>query len=357
MSKKVPLTSEEVAGIEARRRIGAEGTLYDMLGVHPGQPIPEIEAAYHEFVRRWHPDRFFSRDVGDLRQVIDESFVHATRAFRTLRDPPARAAYDRELKVQGRWPGTPPRKTEDRAAEDRRAEDRRANARTQPIPPDPITEERPGHTVVITSDRFERRPAPPPPPPPVKPRLPKAVEQARDAIRARLTKAKEFYDAGKAEFDAGNYAKAEGSLYLATKYDDKNEVYQALLKQATTLAGEQRAKTYVQQAEAAEQQARGRDAMALYRKAVECNPPEGTAYYKLAMLARADDGNAREVLTLLREATRKDPTNLKYRLALARQYAEINLVSSAMREVTTILQAEPKNEDAKALQKKLKAAS
>ncbi|MFN7144337.1 MAG: J domain-containing protein, partial [Myxococcota bacterium] len=100
-AERRPLTSEEEGRIRALSRARTDGTLYDVLGLRSDATGEEIEAAYYELARQWHPDRFYSRDTGELGSAIEENFVAATRAFRTLRDPLKRQAYHRELGIQG----------------------------------------------------------------------------------------------------------------------------------------------------------------------------------------------------------------------------------------------------------------
>ena len=62
-------------------------THYDVLGVPATATTDEVRRAYHERARRVHPDR-----AGDARAMAD-----VNEAWRVLRDPSSRAAYDRTL--------------------------------------------------------------------------------------------------------------------------------------------------------------------------------------------------------------------------------------------------------------------
>ena len=97
-----PLTEEEAQRIDAMTAARTSGTYYDVLGVHAAATASDVEQAYHDLARQWHPDRFYSRDTGERAQAIEENFVAATRAFRTLRDPIKRAGYNREAGIQAR---------------------------------------------------------------------------------------------------------------------------------------------------------------------------------------------------------------------------------------------------------------
>jgi hypothetical protein len=59
------LTDEEAARIDAMARARETGSFYTILGVLPAAPAADVDAAYHDLARQWHPDRFYSRDTGE----------------------------------------------------------------------------------------------------------------------------------------------------------------------------------------------------------------------------------------------------------------------------------------------------
>ena len=63
--------------------------LYELLEVSPSASEETIERMYRFFAQRYHPDR----DTGDA-----ELFKKITDAYRKLKDPESRAAYDARLK-------------------------------------------------------------------------------------------------------------------------------------------------------------------------------------------------------------------------------------------------------------------
>lgn len=376
---KKPLTPEERASIEAMRAAAATGTLYDLLGLPPSCRGEEVEAAYREHARRWHPDRYYSRDTGELALVIDENFANATRAYQVLKDTFKRSEYDRELISSGRMPTSAPSEAPDdddhqvayspgtrpvsipsfpprsspsgpaRPGSDPPYGSPPPRAPTgSPPPPTP-----PQRTATPTPPWAPPR-APTPPPPPPKPKAPAAIQKIQAALAEQLGRARSYFETGKADFAVGNFAKAEGALYLATKFDPKNEEYARLWKEASAKAGQQRAAVYVEQAQNAEMAMRPREAMQLLQKAIDCDPPDGRAYYMLARILRSQEEDTRGALNHLRKAAMKEPRNVEYRLALADAYAGQGMQVNALREVQVALEIEPKNERAKALLKTLR---
>jgi len=348
------LTDEEIARLHAMERARETGSLYALLGVAPSTPAADLEAAYHDIARQWHPDRFYSRDTGERGPIIEENFIAATRAYRTLRDPIKRKVYDIESGVAAApsAPASPPP----------------APSRLTPLGSDGIRsgDTSPGGTRVYEAPRRPSaappvdQPAAPPPPPTAPPApLPKskvvlAVDKLRAQIVEQLSRARSYYDAGKADFDAGRYAKAEGALYLAMKFDEKNPIYSELHREASLRAREGRAKGFLALAEQEESYQRIKEAIGWYQKAVECDPPEGQAYFRLANLLRIHEQDTRGAIANLRKAVVKEPRSIVFRLALAELYEGVPLQANALREVQAALAIDPKNEAAKAMAKRLR---
>ena len=147
MSRR-PLTETEIAAIQAIVAARKAGALYQILGLSPGASADQVDVAYKTYVREWHPDRFYTRDTGELGLAIEENFVEATQAWRTLKDPGKRAAWHREKGVPDvKTPTIPP-----------------VAPRVGTLPPVP-----PSH--VVDPSKIVRKAEPPPPPaPPPKPR-------------------------------------------------------------------------------------------------------------------------------------------------------------------------------------------
>lgn len=343
MDKK-PLTPQEQEKILAMHALAEEEDFHALLGVAIGAGRVDVEAAYHAFVRVWHPDRFFARDVGELGEALNTTFIVATRAFEVLRDDRKRDAYEQERRSAGKL----------------RAPQRPSSP---PPPPPPLMEPEPVSASSSHEVRIERKngqtrvvsefkPANPLPPP--KPAIPQGLEKVRAALAKQLADAHRYYLMGKEDFDAGRFSKAEGSLYLATRYAPKNTDYQALYQQAVDKAKLQRALQHIDTAGNLERM-QPKSAINEYRKAIEYDPPNGVAYFRLYHLLKADGAlEQKEALQLLRKAVMKEPKVGAYRLALAELYLELQLKANALREAEAAVELEPKNAAAKDLLKRVK---
>ncbi len=71
--------------------------LYEILSIEPDAGPDEIQAAYHDMAKRYHPDRFQSAKYSDdLRHQVEQVFSYVNKAYRTLRDTDLRSLYDKE---------------------------------------------------------------------------------------------------------------------------------------------------------------------------------------------------------------------------------------------------------------------
>ena len=78
----------------------AQRDYFDFLGLEPKLALDTaaLQRRFYELSREWHPDRFTRKSPGEQQQALDNTAL-LNDAFRTLRDPIARAEY--ALKAQG----------------------------------------------------------------------------------------------------------------------------------------------------------------------------------------------------------------------------------------------------------------
>lgn len=353
---KAPLNPVELAAIERVEKQTRTGTYYGMLGLDLRASKHDVESAYREYVRDWHPDRFFSRDAKDIMPIIDNNFVEVTRAYKTLRDDGKRAVYDADLREQGITVAEVGGVARDERVGFEVKTDRTPSGNSKVSA---LSEVRLTPSVTPSVARSAAAAAAPPSPPAPQPPSPTnvAVNKLRSQIAEQLARAKAYYEAGLEDFNAGRYSKAESGLYLAMRYDARNQTYADLFKQAQHKALQLRCVTLVSMGQQAEQYGNTRDALSNYRKAVECEPDEGMAYFRLAQLQRQQEEEPRECLALLRKAVQKEPKRAEFRIALGGLYQELNMGQNALREAQAAVELEPRNDKAKSLLKQLKATA
>ena len=176
----------------------------------------------------------------------------------------------------------------------------------------------------------------------------KAVRAMRKQMRGRVSRAKRYFDQGKADFEAGNPSKAASSLHLACQFDPKNAEYRDLYKRVRVEARSAQTETFIQAAASAEQFQNFREAIAQYQRAVDLDPKDGLPYFRLARLVKRFEQDPRRAVTYLRQAVIKSPRNVEYRLELGELYVELGMGLNARREFQAALKLDRGNARAKA---------
>ena len=322
------LEQHEIVRIQSATR---DGTYYDALGIDGSAAKEDVEGAYHTYVKNWHPDRFFNRDAGDVLSIIDENFAAVTKAFRVLRDPAQRQAYDAELRAHRRAPNTHARPAV-----------RESGQAT------------PGFEVTFRKPERPAEPRAAEPPERARSVAPTAVDKIKQQLQAQIVQARRYFEAGRLDFEAGNWVKAEGNLYLATRYDPQNVEYRALHREAVTNGRQQRAAGLVAQAEQAESYGQAKEAIAAYRKAIELDPREGKAWFRLAQLLRTHEDDVRSAVDLYRKAVSKEPRNIEFHLVLAEVYESLGHRENARKVALHASALDRNHAGAKAILKRLR---
>lgn len=80
--------------IEAITEILSELTHYQLLGLKPDCAQEAVDAAFRNESRRLHPDRAAAGATPELKAKANDVFKSINEAYRVLRDPDLRRAYD-----------------------------------------------------------------------------------------------------------------------------------------------------------------------------------------------------------------------------------------------------------------------
>jgi tetratricopeptide (TPR) repeat protein len=312
MPPRTPLTELEASTLRSLHRAATQETYYDLLDIAPNASAAEIEAAYHALARTWHPDRFYSRDMTGLEGLLEEVFVTATRASRTLADVGRRAAYDQEIATAGKVP-------------------RRARVATPP----PV------------------RGVPVPPPAPsgnVAARARSSLyQQVAGQVAERVGRAQGLVAQAKADMAAAQWPKAESALKLALTWDANHAEAKALLVEVSRHANTARAKTWLAQAESEEGIGRAREALVLYKRVIETDLPDASLLVHIGKLIVSLEQDDRAAIAAFRSAVAKSPTHVDAQLQLGEAYVRVGLMGPARRCAEAVLAIDGRHVAAKAL--------
>jgi len=98
----IDLTLEQQRDLSALHGRLPTADHYQLLGVEPQTETKAIRAAYYDFVRLFHPDRFFGKNLGSYKPKLTQVFARLTEAYETLNRSQTRAEYDRYLSARRR---------------------------------------------------------------------------------------------------------------------------------------------------------------------------------------------------------------------------------------------------------------
>ncbi len=274
---------------------------FRMLGLSPGAPAPEIKKAYYELSKRFHPDRYFGKNLGSYKARIDRIFRKLTEAQAVLTEPQRRQSYLAEHPEMA-------------------------------ATPDPVAELDPARAA-------ERR-----------------ARLARHPYLAKAAKLHELAQRGRELLKKGDYARAFTDLSLASNIDSKNKEVAELLHTARKGADQARAAKEFEDGEGAERMGNAADALARVRNAAQLDPSNADYAARLTRLLLAVGGAAelKEAHSMARRAAELKPESADHRLLFARVLLRAGLEKNAQREFEAVLKLRPDDPVAKDHLKKLR---
>lgn len=294
-----PARKQEI--LEMERALDYQ-THFEFLGVEVDADTDAVRKAYHELSRKFHPDRYFQKNLGSFRGRVEKIFRRLTEANITLSDPTRRAAYlAAHPEIARPVPKTAPKAEE---SPERLAE-RRARLATHPY----LMRNRKGHELLA---------------------------------EAKALMAKD------------DYPKAMVVLDQATRLDPKNTELSDLLQQARRQQDRQRAENELKKAQEAEMLGNLNAAAEAYRQAIALDPTNTRAAARGASLILQLGGDLKEAKQLAQRAVDGEPNNASYRALLAKLLLSAGMKKLAKKEYEETLRRDPDHAEAKAQLRKLR---
>ncbi|HEX4803459.1 MAG TPA: DnaJ domain-containing protein [Myxococcaceae bacterium] len=298
MAEQVDLDADRKKEILSLERALDRLNHFEVLGLRPGASAGEVKKAYHEASRRYHPDRFFEKNLGSFRARVERIFKRIHDSYSVLSDVDLRAQYERDH-------------------------------------PDIAS---PPAAVSLTKDEAraaERR-----------------ARLARHPYVAKLTRVHELLDSGRKNLASGDFSKAYTDLHLASKLDPKNQDVHELIHQVRHRHELQRAAEELKRGEAAE---RVKDLVAAarcYLNAADLDPKSSLAAAKAAKLLLHPGNDLKQARALAQRAVDLDPDNADHRFLLAAILDQAGMSKLASRQVEEAIKLNPNHPEAKKRQKK-----
>jgi curved DNA-binding protein CbpA len=301
MAEKVDLDADRKKEILSLERVLDQLNHFEVLGLRPGASNSEVKKAYHEASRRYHPDRYFGKNLGTFRTRVERIFKLVHESYAVLIDPQRRAEYERahpEL-------ATKAAKADNlRTPEDaQRSAERRA--------------------------RFAKHP-----------------------YLTRLTRVHELLASGKKSLITGDFSKAYADLHLASQLDPKNHEVHELIIKVRHRHEQLRAADELQRGQAAEKAGDLVLAAKTYVTAANLDRKSALAAFKAAMLLRQTGQDLKDARVLAQRAVDLEPDKADHRFLLATILEEVGLAKLANRHREEGIKLDPDHPEAKKRQKK-----
>jgi curved DNA-binding protein CbpA len=304
MDEQVELETERKREILELEEKVASANLFEFLGVTPGASVDEVRAAFRELSRKFHPDRYFGKNLGSFRARLDKIFKRLVEANQTLSDETKRKAYleanpfVRAAVKAASGPAVHDSSGPQTEEDLRRAAERRA--------------------------RLARHPY-----------LLSANKQQEIVLRAKEAMAKHEY--------------SQAFTHLSQANPENGEV-KALLVEVRRLNDAQRAlSSYNHGVEA---QARGDEALALQAFKVAGNAGHADAAFKAAKLLDRLANDVREATSYAQKAVEGMPTNVEYRVLLVMLLERAGMKALAKKHLEEVARLDPNNAEVKKQGKK-----
>ncbi|MBI3185794.1 MAG: DnaJ domain-containing protein [Myxococcales bacterium] len=278
---------------------------FEVLGLRPGSSAEEVKKAFYEASRRYHPDRFFGKNLGSFRARIDRIFRRLSEADQVLTEPSRRAAY-------------------------LEAHPEQAEAAAISPPPEPVAA-------------------------PARPLSPEEQERAeerrsrfaRHPYLAKTARVQELVSRARERMAKGEFGHAYTDLHLANQLDERNSEVKALLQEARRKHDSQRSIDELQRAEQAERDGELQVALLAYRTAVGIDSANAKAAFHAARLLFKLKGDLKEAKLLAQRAVDAEPNNVEARVLLGRVMEDAGMKALARRHFEEALRLDPDHAEAK----------
>ena len=384
------LAEEVDIDVDTRQRIlEVHGKLartdhYALLGVDRGVDKKVLKRAYYDLAAKFHPDRYFRKNLGSYKVRIEAIFSRVTLAHETLSDKAKRAEYDAYLEEQQRSRGIEDL-LEDALAEIKRAQEkveREARAEEKPggaLPPhassvpSPSSARPPEVQIAARRDALARRllggrssapvaPAASSHPPVAKPPVIPTTGEAMDALRrryqervagAKMAQARKYVANGEKALAAGDAVAAANAFRVAKSLAPSDPTIARMAEETQTRADEVLSDMYLKQALYEEKNGQWVEAARSWARVCKTREQDAVAHERAANAIVKAHGDLHQAGRLAQRACELEPKNAAFRLTLAEVYVRAELTLNARREIETAAQLAPHDVTIQAMLRRL----
>jgi curved DNA-binding protein CbpA len=305
--------NEEVDLSEERKReiLELEAALetknhFELLGVKPTADTKQIREAFYELSRKFHPDRFFKKNIGSFRARIEHVYRRLSQVHETLSDDDKRRAY---LKAHPALLDDAPVAAIPRAK--------------------PVEAPRP-HTPVDEAREAERK-----------------ARFAKHPYFAKGQRMKELLGRAREHMAKGDWGHAFTDLHMANQLDGQNEEAKKLLAEVRAKNDAHRADNEVKRGIELYEQGNENGALAAFKTAYAIDHRNGRAAFMVAKLMWDKSHDSKEVLQFAQRAVESDPKNPEFHAMVAKVMDHTGSKALAKKHWEEALRLDPKHGEAK----------
>jgi curved DNA-binding protein CbpA len=281
----------------------ATATHFDVLGVSPAASAEQVRKAFLDLSRKYHPDRYFGKQLGDFRLKLDAIFRRVLEANQVMGNPERRAAYLEKLGVHSGGisesglfadPSLPAPTVES----PERAEERRARLSRHPY---------------LAAQRH----------------VTELVTRAREHLSKK------------------EYSQAFTHLTKAAELAPASVEVKAMLADARRKSDQERSQNSFKAGLVAIE--RGDDAAAVFalKTSVQSDPSNAVAAFKLSVLLEKRGANPKEIISWAQKAVDAVPASVQYRVLLGRHLNAAGMKALAKQHFDEALKLDPDHPDVK----------
>lgn len=271
---------------------------FSVLGISPRASAEEIRAAYHAASKRFHPDRFFRKELGAFGPKLERIFRRLSEANAVLSDPGKREAYF-QAHPQLREAAEPP------SVAPERVDERRSRLARHPY----LMKASRGREALLKAQRL--------------------VQSHEPSLALEIL---------------------AGILHA----EPLNEEAAALVVEARGQLALKAGEASLRAGELAEQEGNVEQAVAAYQRALVSFPQHARAHARLASLLAVIPGRLDQARVHAKTACELEPKNPDHRALMARVLVALGAKRLARKELEVALELAPQHREANQLLKKVR---
>ncbi len=310
---RVDLPDAFQAEIRELARVLPELDYFQLLGVARTASPEEIRDAFFERSKVFHPDRYFTKELGPYAALLNEIYKRIVAAHDVLRDPKLRSSYQKSLPEPNAAAKSRPTATPPRAAP------RRTSA-----PPG-------GRGSSLRNRLGLQSPG----------LVLSALENALEQSRAR---ARKHFEAALQQKAAGSWTRAAQLVELALAFDPREKQYHDELADLLPRANSERAADVRRKADLLLHGDRV-GAAELLEEASQLCPTDAELAHQLSVLLFESVGDLAKAALYGERAASLDEDNLRFRKSLGSIYRQAGDVQKARKHLQRAWELDPMDKE------------